>query len=91
MRFFAVFSESKIVCSAAPLGRKSIAQGNALGFGRKKKSSPEGAAPKRGVSPFQGFNPFPSISQGVALGYLLAAPLGLPIPITHPTENSEEP
>jgi phosphate transport system substrate-binding protein len=43
------------------------------------------------VSPFQGFNPFLSISQGVALGYLLAAPLGLPIPAAQPNENSEEP
>jgi hypothetical protein len=55
--FFAAFGGWKIVGSAAPKGRKSIAQGNALGFDWKNELSPEGASVHARVPPLRGYEP----------------------------------
>ena len=63
-----------------PKARDKPARGNALGT-RRGRSSPVGAGPtNRGghfFRPFKGFGFFPSQTQGVALGWLVAAPLVL--------------
>ena len=61
----------------APKGRNSIAQGNALGIRLKMTFALKGRHQRR-VPPFQGSD-FPTdISQGVALGFHVFAPSGLP-------------
>ena len=52
------------------------AQGNALGSGLKFIQSPERAAHL--VAPLQGFVGCHTVTQGVALGWLVCAPLVLP-------------
>jgi hypothetical protein len=90
--FSAVFGRRRARCSQAPKqGRNSIAQGNALGFGSEELIRAEGATPTREVSPLQGFDLSRSIPQGAALGCLLAAPLGLRIPVVLSAENSKGP
>ena len=64
-------------CRAMPGQRPSHkpAQGNALGNPPRKPPSPERA--EQGVPPFQGLGYFSSSTQGVALGWLVCAPLAL--------------
>ena len=60
--------------------RSKPAQGNALGWRIKTTTSPEGAAPSRAphfVPPLQGCTVFQFLSQGAALGWLVAGPLAL--------------
>jgi hypothetical protein len=88
--FFAVFSGSMAPWLEAPKGRYSKAQGNALGIGLRDCFALKGRH-QRAVPPLQGSDISVKLSQGVALGFQLFAPSGLPQLRQLPTENSEEP
>ncbi|MEY2882016.1 MAG: hypothetical protein RLZZ15_4396 [Verrucomicrobiota bacterium] len=89
MRIPANFCELMAAYFKAPKGRNSIAQGNALGSEREIVSPCRGDT-AGGVTPFQGFDLSLAVSQGVALGCLLFAPLGLAFPNLCPPGTAPE-